>query len=196
MGEREATKGWKISQVERLIDLPRRDIQRACYSGQGGADIVRPSDGAWGKRFYSVDDIAQLMLVKLYKDQGYCLPEIRDMINGSNRQIDTAAELSIWQARLEEELLENEIKLSRILALLAALRNKNDDSRDASEEFLAQRLPPDVIKYLEKALTNEIIDTTIPEAFESYLDEPGMDLAIDLWAGPGTYDHIVNDLWK
>lgn len=28
--------GWTISEVERLTGLPRRDIQRCCYSGKGG----------------------------------------------------------------------------------------------------------------------------------------------------------------
>ena len=73
------------------------------------------------KRFYSTDDIAKLMLVKLYKDQGYCLPEIRDLLNRSDEQANVEKELSVWKARLEEELLEIELKLNRILALLAAL---------------------------------------------------------------------------
>ena len=31
----ELADGWKISQVEALVGLPRRDIQRACYEGGG-----------------------------------------------------------------------------------------------------------------------------------------------------------------
>ena len=33
----ELADGWKISQVEALVGLPRRDIQRACYEGAGGS---------------------------------------------------------------------------------------------------------------------------------------------------------------
>ena len=44
----ELASGWKVSQVEALIDLPRRDIQRACYEGPGGIGIVRPQNTSWG----------------------------------------------------------------------------------------------------------------------------------------------------
>lgn len=197
MSERDTPQGWKISQVERLIDLPRRDIQRACYAGQGGACILEPADSTWGKRFYSTDDIAKLMLVKLYKDQGYCLPEIRDLLNRSDEHINTKEELSIWKARLEEELLEVELKLNRVLALLAALNN-NDDHIKGSGDYLRQQLPQEVIDMLQRALfglsapcpTSETLKTLV-----SHLDKPGIDLAIDLWAGPGSYDRIVEALW-
>ena len=43
----ELASGWKVSQVEALIDLPRRDIQRACYEGPGGIGIVRPQNTSW-----------------------------------------------------------------------------------------------------------------------------------------------------
>ena len=39
--------GWTISEVERLTGLPRRDIQRCCYSGKGGLGIVKPQDSTW-----------------------------------------------------------------------------------------------------------------------------------------------------
>ena len=48
----ELADGWKISQVEALVGLPRRDIQRACYEGAGGLGIVHPQNTAWGWRMY------------------------------------------------------------------------------------------------------------------------------------------------
>lgn len=197
MSERDTPKGWKISQVERLIDLPRRDIQRACYAGQGGACILEPADSTWGKRFYSTDDIAKLMLVKLYKDQGYCLPEIRDLLIGSDGHINTKEELSIWKARLEEELLEVELKLNRVLALLAAL-NSNDDHIKGSGEYLRQQLSRETFYMLKGMLFKTDVPHPGPEALGTLarsLDKPSIDLAIDLWAGPGSYDRIVNILW-
>lgn len=198
MSESNTPQGWKISQVERLIDLPRRDIQRACYAGQGGACILEPTDSTWGKRFYSSGDIAKLMLVKLHKDQGYSLPEIRDLLNHPGKQFETQEQLSIWRARLEEEMLEVELKLNRVLALLAALEHDGDKRADAIEDLLRQQLPQKAIdaltEVLSKAeptsLTAETLDT-----LESHLDIPGIDLVIDLWTGPGTFDQLVNALW-
>ena len=46
----EVADGWKISQVEALVGLPRRDIQRACYEGAGGLGIVKPRKTTWGWR--------------------------------------------------------------------------------------------------------------------------------------------------
>lgn len=198
MSESNTPRGWKISQVERLIDLPRRDIQRACYAGQGGACILEPTDSTWGKRFYSSGDIAKLMLVKLHKDQGYSLPEIRDLLNHPGKQFETQEQLSIWRARLEEEMLEVELKLNRVIALLAALEHDGDKRTDAIEDLLRQQLPQKAIdaltEVLSKAestsLTAETLDT-----LESHLDIPGIDLVIDLWAGPGTFDQLINALW-
>ena len=70
--------GWQISQVVELIDMPRRDITRSCYADRkrGGAGILQPLDGSWGRRNYSVEDIAWLYLVKLQHEAGYSLPEI------------------------------------------------------------------------------------------------------------------------
>ncbi len=47
--------GWAISQVEALIGLSRRDIQRCCYEGKGGVGILSPEDSKWGRRTYTAD---------------------------------------------------------------------------------------------------------------------------------------------
>ena len=39
--------GWRIAEVERLVSFSRRDIQRACYQGRGGAGVLTPSDSSW-----------------------------------------------------------------------------------------------------------------------------------------------------
>lgn len=198
MSESNTPQGWKISQVERLIDLPRRDIQRACYAGQGGACILEPTNSTWGKRFYSPGDIAKLMLVKLHKDQGYSLPEIRDLLNHPGKQFETQEQLSIWRARLEEEMLEVELKLNRVLVLLAGLEDDGNGHTESIEGLLRRRLPQETIDILTSILsgaepphlTAETLDT-----LASQLNMPGIDLAIDLWAGPGAYDRIADILF-
>lgn len=64
---------WKISQVEKLIGLSRRDIQRACYKGRGGVAILQPKDSSWGRRNYSLEDVATLFVVKCHKERGLSL---------------------------------------------------------------------------------------------------------------------------
>ena len=46
----EVADGWKISQVESLVGLQRRDIQRACYVGAGGLVSVKPRKTKLGWR--------------------------------------------------------------------------------------------------------------------------------------------------
>ena len=74
----EVADGWKISQVEALVGLPRRDIQRACYEGAGGLGIVKPRNTTWGWRVYEVPDVAKLFLLAQGRRQGKTLDEIRD----------------------------------------------------------------------------------------------------------------------
>lgn len=70
-------KGWQIAEVERLLGMPRRDIQRACYGGQGGVDLVHPKESSWGKRSYDARDLTRLFQVKRQRDAGRSLPEVQ-----------------------------------------------------------------------------------------------------------------------
>ena len=96
--------GWTISEVERLTGLPRRDIQRCCYSGKGGLGIIKPQDSTWGRRTYSVDEIALLDVVQLERLEGASLPEISNRMHGAaqNAPVDPAEALLSHIARLEE----------------------------------------------------------------------------------------------
>ena len=67
--------GWKVSQVEALTGLSRRDIQRVCYEGPGGIGIVSPRNTAWGWRMYEVADIAKLFLVAQARRRSQTLEE-------------------------------------------------------------------------------------------------------------------------
>ena len=73
----EAVDGWKISQVEALISLTRRDIQRACYDGSGGFGLVKPRNTTWGWRVYETTDLAKLFMLAQARKQGKTLDGIR-----------------------------------------------------------------------------------------------------------------------
>ena len=116
-----AARGWQIAEVERLLGLSRRDIQRACYDGQGGAGIVHPKESSWGRRSYDVGDLERLFHMGCLRDEGLSLPEVR-------RAFDAAEEgAGGWEgyvtdrlARMREEEERDAELLARAEALEAA----------------------------------------------------------------------------
>lgn len=97
--------GWTISQVEALIGLSRRDIQRCCYEGKGGVGILSPEDSKWGRRTYSAEDLARLFIVAQLKASGLSLPEAkREFEDGKRRQYVDNDFLEDGISRLGEEL--------------------------------------------------------------------------------------------
>ena len=128
MGSGSMQEGWKVSEVERLIGLPRRDIQRACYEGAGGAGILSPADSSWGRRLYSKDDLLTLFMVKQERDQGLSLPEVKRLFEekegepgGWRRFVDDQV------ARMRDEFEEAAWRLASAEALRAATRDGEDD---------------------------------------------------------------------
>lgn len=114
--------GWRVSQVEQLIELPRRDIKRACYQGQGGVGILQPEDSAWGRRTYGQEDLAKLFIVRQYKSRGYSLPEIKGIFEQGGGDYRMLLDLQI--ARLQDQLIEIEGRLLRAQALRIAVENE------------------------------------------------------------------------
>lgn len=108
---------WKISQVEKLIGLSRRDIQRACYSGKGGAAILAPKDSSWGKRSYSLEDLAKLFVVKCHRQKGMSLVESADAFRrfeeSQNNYSMLDAQVSLMLTQCDE--LERQIICGRLL---------------------------------------------------------------------------------
>lgn len=102
--EKLAAAGWQISEVSEMLGLSRRDIQRACYAGQGGASILAPADSSWGRRTYHEEDVAKLFLVKRYKAQGMSLPEIRGVFERAESEgAGWRGLLDIHIARMQEQ---------------------------------------------------------------------------------------------
>lgn len=197
MGKGDIMEGWKISQVERLIDLPRRDIQRACYAGKGGAAILSPANSKWGRRLYDTEDLARLLLVKLYKSQGYSLPEIKEILDGKSSRKETRHLLGIQAARLQEQLEEIQLQRNRAQLLANALGTDAKGVRTESESYIRHEIARD---FLKKDGDFETFETDESDAFPAFLehllDTPGIDLAIDLWAGPGSYDALCEAIWE
>ncbi len=126
---------WTVSEVEHLTGLSRRDIQRCCYQGKGGVGILEPQDSSWGRRSYSVTDIATLYVVQLEKQSGLSLPEIGQKFqrNKDRGEFDVTAALKAHKARMEEQL---ERLSGHVLTAIALLEScENNDSESLGELF-------------------------------------------------------------
>ena len=204
MGRNVPRSGWRVSQVESLLNMRKRDITRSCYGDRkrGGAGILKPADGTWGRCNYSIEDIAWLYLVKLQHEQGYSLPEIAE-------RMDTSAGVDVLCSHLDavaerateayEELCE---KRERARVLRCALSAGPDGVHDAVERYLEERIGADLLGMLRRVMwelmhpniaTSYILllDAGERDRLHRMLDEPGIDLAIELWAGPGAFERLL-----
>ena len=180
--------GWTISQVEALIGLSRRDIQRCCYEGKGGVGILSPEDSKWGRRTYTADDLARLFIVARMKADGMSLPEARRALEQAEDGGKTDAELlRDYAERAAEQIEQLETLLLGAKALLA-VDGKGDENL---EQIVGQRIAPELI---DTALSTA--DAALPanghtlKAAIEALDDPGLALAIDLAHGPGAADRL------
>lgn len=210
MGRNVPRSGWRVSQVESLLNMRKRDITRSCYDDRkrGGAGILKPADGTWGRRSYSIEDIAWLYLVKLQHEQGYSLPEIAERMDTTAgvdalcSHLDAVAERAM---EAYEELCE---KRERARVLRRALSAGPDEAHGAVEQYLEERIGTDLLEILRRVMRElmysdiatgyiPLLDAGERDRLHRMLDEPGIDLAIELWAGPGSFErlHESSNCW-
>ena len=199
----EQRQGWTISQVEGLIGLSRRDIQRCCYAGKGGVDVLSCPSSTWGRRTYDKDDIARLFLVAQMKARGMSLPETKRALDQAGAEGRTDELIRDHAARLTEKIEQLRSLLLSANALLAADAGgavadggeANAATKASLEEIISEHLPLDVLAGLlsdedaVNAVSNEELENIAQE-----LDDPGLALAIDLWAGAGATEQIRSRL--
>lgn len=113
--------GWKISEVERLVGLSRRDIQRCCYSGTGGVGLLSPSDGGWGRRTYDERDLAMLYLVGERRREGLTLSQAAHALSQELEKHSLAELLDADAMRLRDQLDDMFTRLVHIEAFAAVL---------------------------------------------------------------------------
>lgn len=163
-----AAQGWEISDVERLIGLPRRHIQRACYTGKDGVGILAPETNG-RNRVYGIHDLAALLAVSLLRDERYSrdhqrhtLGEVRDAIVDAGWDIERI--LQSETELLRDQLEEMSSQYLKVRALVAAL-----DS-NTPEESLASLIRE--VEAVGSALG--------PDAQAALLELPGFVLALEL----------------
>lgn len=204
MGNELAASGWKISQVVSLLDMPRRDITRSCYSDRkrGGAGILQTADGSWGRRSYNIEDMAWIYLVKLQHDEGFSLPEIARRMDTSAGVDELCEHLGDVAARAEEALDELRVKRERARVFKCALAAGAEGASGAVERYLQDRIGDEAVETLRLVLSCIMHPSAGAAAMvplgvrdcvriRQVLEEPGMDLAIEFWAGPGAFERLL-----
>lgn len=183
MESNDRQRGWVISQIERLIEMPRRDIQRACYTGAGGTGTVTPKDSTWGKRAYEVEDLALLLLINLRRSEQRGLTATAREVARDLQHSDLVDLLQAQRERIEEELEQAEASLLRVRAAQAAL-----SGTDADDQL--KRLVASVMRHAYLSSLTERDRSCDP--IDAALQTPGFDLLLDLWAGPGSFDRLID----
>lgn len=121
--------GWRIAEVERLVSLSRRDIQRTCYQGRGGAGVLTPSDGSWGRRTYDERDLATLFLLAQRRRERLTLSQAADDLRERLRDHSQQELLALEAEKLSDRLADVADQLVRAEALNAALEDEPQRSK-------------------------------------------------------------------
>lgn len=124
----EIADGWKVSQVEALVGLSRRDIQRACYEGPGGIGIIQPRNTAWGWRVYEVADVAKLFLVAQARRQSQTLEEACRMFAPNGDEAALASALKLCEQRARDARDAEAGALASARALQCALEHGDEST--------------------------------------------------------------------
>ncbi len=191
MGQSRRVGGWSISEVEALIGLSRRDIQRACYGGQGGVAILSPQDTTWGRRSYDLEDLAQLYVVKQYRRQGLSLPEVKAEIEEQKEAGKSIEDLlGVQVSRLREQAEEVTGQLLQAEALLAAAKGDEGTSLEklvSRHLGIRSALDPSLSTPPEKNPASSIETLLYTPGL---IDSSGVALAMDVWLGPGSAEML------
>jgi DNA-binding transcriptional MerR regulator len=175
--------GWRVSDAERLTDLTRRDIQRCCYEGEGGVGILSPESGTWGRRTYSRTDLATLFVVARHRRRGLTLPQVKAAFEDRGGKKNLGAMLDEERERLADELAA---LLERYLGALAFSATLEDDA----EARLSQLFAAVATARLATRPGDEGRARPERPRLEDVLDQPGVEVLVELWLGPGSYERL------
>lgn len=160
--------GWRISEVERLTGLSRRDIQRCCYEGKGGVGILSPKGSSWDRRLYDRHDVATLFVVACYRRRGLTLPQVKEVF-------DRHPGRTGLRELLDEECERGKDQLAEVLGQLVSAKAFRASLGDDHDSLLAGLFRQ--VATVHAALRP---DRT---SLDEILAQPGVETLVELWLG-------------
>lgn len=196
--------GWQISDVVALLGMGRRAVQRSCGQNLASGDlgIVRVDGSKPGKRSYGAEELAQLNLVNVVNQEGMDLASVRDVFDQA-RSADGLKRLAERRRELDLERAED-ATARHLRGRALAVRGDPDALGELVEREAAAGLAragvagpfPNgwLLPHLAKAAATGAWEACRPDGLLAVLETPGLDLAIELLLGPGSFARVVGAL--
>ena len=196
--------GWQITRVAALLDMGRRAIQRSCGKNASSGDlgIVSVDGSVPGRRLYGADELAQLHLVNCLNEDGMDLVSVGNAFEEARASGGLAR---LAQGRRELDVERAEAAAARLL------RDRALAARDDAEELgrlIEREVAAELVRHgaegpfpagwlvpgLESAAHGNAPTVPRRDGLLAALENPGLDLAIELLLGPGSYERVLNAL--
>ena len=196
--------GWQISEVMALLGMGRRAIQRSCGQNPASGDlgIVRVDGGRPGRRSYGADELAQLHLVNAMNQDGMDLASVRDAFERarSSDGVECLAERRCELDLERAEAAEARLRRDRALASRGDARRLGELVEREVAAALARAghagpFPAGwLLPRLRRAVACGTWEGEVPDGLLAALEAPGLDLAMELCLGPGSFTHVLTAL--
>ena len=143
----------QIGDVSRILGITRKIILNYETCGLVAPDV---KNGINGNRYYTIDTITKIRIIRLFQSYGLALPEIREYFTGSTDLISLVHRLEAIRDRLNdninslyERIATSDIKISQITvpAQTVCARRKVSDNLQEKTDFLRDTAIIAITKY-------------------------------------------------
>ena len=149
---------FKISEFSKIS---RVSVKTLRYYDRLGLLKPARTDGATGYRYYTADQLYRLHRILAYKDLGFTLEQIGEMLDEHVSPDQIRGMLRLKKAELQKALREETARLARIEARLVQIERGD-----------AEGAPPEaVVKSLEPVLAASVRDTVPRSSLSDLFDE-------------------------
>ena len=144
---------FSIGDVSRILGITRKIILNYETCGLVAPDV---KNGINGNRYYTIDTITKIRIIRLFQSYGLALPEIREYFAGSTDLISLVHRLEAIRDRLNdninslyERIATSDIKISQITvpAQTVCTRRKVSDNLQEKTDFLRDTAIIAITKY-------------------------------------------------
>lgn len=144
---------FSIGDVSRILGITRKIILNYETCGLVAPDV---KNGINGNRYYTIDTITKIRIIRLFQSYGLALPEIREYFTGSTDLISLVHRLEAIRDRLNdninslyERIATSDIKISQITvpAQTVCARRKVSDNLQEKTDFLRDTAIIAITKY-------------------------------------------------